>query len=148
MPFQLPQNLLLLGRTVAILSGMCTGLDNEFNLWNQLAPYATKLVSQEVGSNWRVWLDEAGNILKELVAIPSKMGRVLSQIERGDLTVQVPTVSRQLAYLEKAVNRLTGSLVFASFLIGSVMLYDAGKELYADILIGCCRADAYVDHLF
>ena len=137
MPFQLPQNLLLLGRTVAILSGMCTGLDNEFNLWNQLAPYATKLVSQEVGSNWRVWLDEAGNILKELIAIPSKMGRVLSQIERGDLTVQVPTVSRQLTYLERAVNRLTGSLVFASFLIGSVILYNAGKDLFASILCGC-----------
>ena len=59
MPFQLPQNLLMLGRTVAILSGMCTGLDKDFNLWNQLSPYATKLVSQEVGSNWRVWLDEA-----------------------------------------------------------------------------------------
>ena len=137
MPFQLPQNLLLLGRTVAILSGMCTGLDNEFNLWNQLAPYATKLVSQEVGSNWRVWLDEAGNILKELVAIPSKMGRVLSQIERGDLTVQAPTISRQLTYLEKAVNRLTGSLVFAAFLIGSVILYNAGKDLFASILCGC-----------
>ena len=137
MPFQLPENLLLLGRTVAILSGMCSGLDNEFNLWNQLGPYATKLVSQEVGSNWRVWLDEAGNILKELVAIPSKMGRVLSQIERGDLTVQVPTVSRQLTYLEKAVNRLTGSLVFAAFLIGSVILFNAGKMLFAEILLGC-----------
>src|SRR6266545_6017349 len=33
MPFQLPHNLLLLGRTVAILSGMCTGLDPNFNLW-------------------------------------------------------------------------------------------------------------------
>jgi predicted unusual protein kinase regulating ubiquinone biosynthesis (AarF/ABC1/UbiB family) len=137
MPFQLPQNLLMLGRTVAILSGMCTGLDNEFNLWNQLGPYATKLVSQEVGSNWRVWLDEAGNIFKELVAIPSKMGRVLSQIERGELTVQVPTVSRQLTYLERAVNRLTGSLVFAAFLIGSVILFDSGKILFAGILLGC-----------
>ncbi len=27
LPFQLPENLLLLGRSVAILSGMCTGLD-------------------------------------------------------------------------------------------------------------------------
>ena len=136
MPFQLPQNLLMLGRTVAILSGMCTGLDKDFNLWNQLAPYATKLVSQEVGSNWRVWLDEAGNILKELIAIPSKMGRVLSQIERGDLMVQMPGLNRQMSYLEKAVNRLTGGLVFIAFLIGSVMLYNAGKELYAGILIG------------
>jgi predicted unusual protein kinase regulating ubiquinone biosynthesis (AarF/ABC1/UbiB family) len=137
MPFQLPENLLMLGRTVAILSGMCTGLDQEFNLWNQLGPYASKLVSQEVGSNWRVWLDEAGNILKELIAIPSKLERVLSQIERGDLTVQVPTVSRQMGYLESAVNRLTAGMVFAAFLIGSVILYNAGKDLFAVILLVC-----------
>jgi predicted unusual protein kinase regulating ubiquinone biosynthesis (AarF/ABC1/UbiB family) len=136
MPFQLPQNLLMLGRSVAILSGMCTGLDKDFNLWNQLAPYAAKLVSQEVGSNWRVWLDEAGNILKELIAIPSKMGRVLSQVERGDLTVQVPAVNRQMMHLEGAVNRLAGSLLFSAFLIGSVLLYTAGKDLGAAILIG------------
>jgi predicted unusual protein kinase regulating ubiquinone biosynthesis (AarF/ABC1/UbiB family) len=136
MPFQLPQNLLMLGRSVAILSGMCTGLDKDFNLWNQLAPYATKMVSQEVGSNWRIWLDEAGNILKELIAIPSKMGRVLSQIERGDLTVQMPTVSRQLTHLERGVNRLTGALVFSAFLLGSVMLYNAGKDLLAGLLLG------------
>ena len=136
MPFQLPQNLLLLGRTVAILSGMCTGLDAQFNLWNQLSPYATKLVSQEVGSNWRVWLDEAGNILKELVAIPSKMGRVLSQIERGDLTVQIPTVNRQLIHIERAVNRLTICLAFVAFLLCSVLLYNSGKILPAGLFLG------------
>ena len=137
MPFQLPQNLLLLGRTVSILSGMCSGLDPQFNLWGQLAPYATKLVSQEVGSNWRVWLDEAGNVLKELIAIPSKMGRVLSQVERGDLTVQVPTVSRQISHLERSVNRLAGSILFAAFLLGGVMFYGNGKDLPAYVLFGC-----------
>jgi len=137
MPFQLPQNLLMLGRTVAILSGMCVGLEKEFNLWNQLAPYATKLVSQEVGSNWRVWLDELGNVLKELIAIPTKMGRVMSQVERGDLTVQVPAVSRQMGSLEKAINRLTGSIIFAALLLGGIMLYSDGKDLLAYFLFGC-----------
>jgi hypothetical protein len=61
---------------------------------------------------------------------------VLSQVERGDLTVQAPTVSRQIVFLERAVNRLTGSLVFATLLIGGVMLYNAGKDLFAGILLG------------
>jgi len=137
LPFQLPQNLLMLGRTVAILSGMCTGLYSDFNLWNQLAPYAAKLVSQEAGSNWRVWLDELGIVLKELIALPSQAGRVLSQMERGDLTVQVPAISRQMGSLEKAINRLTGSVIFAALLLGSIMLYADGKELLAYILFGC-----------
>jgi predicted unusual protein kinase regulating ubiquinone biosynthesis (AarF/ABC1/UbiB family) len=32
LPFQVPQDLILLGRTVAILSGMCTGLNAQFNV--------------------------------------------------------------------------------------------------------------------
>jgi predicted unusual protein kinase regulating ubiquinone biosynthesis (AarF/ABC1/UbiB family) len=135
MPFQLPQNLLMLGRTVAILSGMCIGLDKDFNLWNQLSPYAAKLVSQEVGSNWRVWLDELGNVLKELITIPTKLGRVLSQVERGDITVQVPGIGRQMLSLEKAINRLTGSIIFTALLIGGMMLYIDGKDTFAYITL-------------
>jgi len=137
LPFQLPQNLLMLGRTVAILSGMCTGLFSDFNLWDQLAPYATKLVSQEVGSNWRVWLDELGNVLKELIALPSQTGRVMSQVERGDLVVQAPAVSRQMSSLEKAINRLTGSVLFAALFLGGIMLYGNGEIFLAYILFGC-----------
>ena len=64
LPFQLPQNLLMLGRTVGLLSGMCTGLDAEFNLWNGISPYATKLISDEGGSNWQTWLAEGTKILQ------------------------------------------------------------------------------------
>jgi predicted unusual protein kinase regulating ubiquinone biosynthesis (AarF/ABC1/UbiB family) len=60
MPFQVPHNLLLLGRALAILSGMCTGLDPEFNVWTQLAPYAQKLVVGEKASEWQVWRDQLG----------------------------------------------------------------------------------------
>lgn len=136
LPFQLPQNLLMLGRTVAILSGMCTGLYSEFNLWEQLAPYATKLISQEAGSNWQTWLGEIGNVLKELIALPSQAGRVLSQVERGDLIVQIPAISRQVSFLENAIHRLTGSILFGSLFLGGVILYSLGKETPAAIALG------------
>jgi predicted unusual protein kinase regulating ubiquinone biosynthesis (AarF/ABC1/UbiB family) len=126
MPFQLPHNLLLLGRTVAILSGMSTGLDPNFNLWNQLAPYAQKLIAEEGLSNWDVWLEEIGNLFKELIALPAQTGQVLSRLERGELNVNVPQVNRQIYHLESAVNRLVGSIVFAAFLFGGVLLYQSG----------------------
>ena len=131
MPFQLPHNLLLLGRTVAILSGMCTGLDMNFNVWGQMAPYAQKLVAEEGVSNWETWLDEIGNLLKELIALPSQTGRVLSRLERGELNVNTPQVGRQIFHLESAINRLTGSIIFAAFLFGGVFLYGGG-----DITLG------------
>ena len=126
MPFQLPHNLLLLGRTVAILSGMCTGLDPNFNVWGELAPYARKLIMDEGVSNWDLWLDEIGELVKQLIALPAQTGRVLTRIERGDLTVNTPQVNRQIYHLESAVNRLTGSIVFAAFLFGGVLLFQSG----------------------
>ncbi|MCI0608962.1 MAG: AarF/UbiB family protein [Anaerolineae bacterium] len=127
MPFQLPHNLLLLGRTLAILSGMCTGLDPNFNIWSQMAPYAQKLIADEGISNWEVWLDEIGELVKALIALPSQTGHVLSRLERGELNVNTPQVSRQIYYLESAVNRLTGGIVFAAFLFGGVVLYQSGN---------------------
>jgi len=120
--------LLLLGRTVAILSGMCTGLDPNFNVWTGLAPYARKLVTEEGVSNWDIWLDEIGNVVKELISLPSQTGRVLTRLERGELTVNVPQVNRQIYHLESAVNRLTGSIVFAAFLFGGVLLFQGGNN--------------------
>jgi predicted unusual protein kinase regulating ubiquinone biosynthesis (AarF/ABC1/UbiB family) len=131
MPFQLPQNLLLLGRTVAILSGMCTGLDPNFNLWDQLVPYARTLIAEDGVSTWDIWLDEIGDLVKELIALPAQTDRVLTRIERGELNVNVPQVNRQIYHLEGAVNRVAGSLVFAAFLLGGVLLYQNGNMLPA-----------------
>ncbi len=127
MPFQVPHNLLLLGRTVAILSGMCTGLDPEFNIWEQLAPYAQKLIADEGISNWEVWLDEIGDLVRELIALPAQTSNVLQRLERGEIVVQMPQVSRHISYLEGAMNRLAGALIFAVFLLGGVMLRNGGE---------------------
>jgi predicted unusual protein kinase regulating ubiquinone biosynthesis (AarF/ABC1/UbiB family) len=128
MPFQFPHNLLLLGRTVAILSGMCTGLDSNFNVWTQLAPYAQKMIREEGGANWEVWLNEIGELVRQLVSLPTQTGRLLTRLERGELSVNVPQVNRQIFYLEGAVNRLTGSILFAAFFFGGVLLYQGGES--------------------
>jgi predicted unusual protein kinase regulating ubiquinone biosynthesis (AarF/ABC1/UbiB family) len=135
MPFQLPQNLLLLGRTVAILSGMCTGLDPDFNVWGEIAPYATKMVSDKGLSNWETWLAEAGKILQVLIALPGRTDRVLTQIERGDLSIQIPILSRQVMYIEQGINRLAGGLVFAGLVISGALLYPS-SPLPGEILLG------------
>jgi predicted unusual protein kinase regulating ubiquinone biosynthesis (AarF/ABC1/UbiB family) len=136
MPFQLPHDLLLLGRTVAILSGMCTGLNQNFNPWNQLVPYARNLIAEEGLSNWEIWLDQIGEWVKELIALPAQTGRVLTRMERGELTVNTPQVNRQIYHLESAVNRLTGSIVFAAFLFGGVLLFQSGDFRLAYLFWG------------
>lgn len=135
MPFQVPENLLLLGRSIGILSGMCTGLNAEFNLWLQLAPYAKKLTEGEGGSVFDTFLNEAGELLKTLIAIPGRAERVLGRIERGQLNVEAPLVNLQISYLERSVNRLTGGVVFLGLLIAGAILYN-GHTLLGQGLLG------------
>jgi len=63
MPFQIPQNLLLLGRCLGILSGLCSGLDNQFNVWTNIGPYAQKLVAAEESGGLRFWLGNSSAFL-------------------------------------------------------------------------------------
>ena len=136
MPFQLPENLLLLGRTIGILSGMCTGLNADFNLWLQLAPYAKKLTESEGNSVFETFIDEAGGLFKTLVKIPGRAERVLARIERGELNVQNPLGNIQMSYLEKSVNRLTGGIFFLGLLVAGAILYDAHTMLGQGLLGG------------
>jgi predicted unusual protein kinase regulating ubiquinone biosynthesis (AarF/ABC1/UbiB family) len=135
MPFQVPNNLLILVRTVAILSGMCTGLDPDFNLWSQLSPYATQLVAEEATSGVNVWLDELGDMLNVLLSIPGQSSRVLAQMEAGNIVVQVPQMTRQVAILGSAVNRLSGSVIFIGLLLAGVLLFNAGNEIFGEVFL-------------
>ena len=136
MPFQVPQNLIYLARTVAILSGMCTGLNPDFNIWEQLAPFARKLVEEETSSGLEYWLDELGEILQTSLALPGQASRVLSQAEGSGLLIQAPQVSRDMRSLTRSVDRLTGSLIFAALLISGVMLVNSGNSTLGCGLLG------------
>ena len=123
LPVQLPENLLLLGRTVALLSGMCTGLDPEFNLWTSISPYATKLITDEGGSTWETVLAEATKIFQVLIGLPARTDRVLATLERGELSVRTPVLDMRVKQLERSVGRINGGLVFAALLIAGALLY-------------------------
>jgi predicted unusual protein kinase regulating ubiquinone biosynthesis (AarF/ABC1/UbiB family) len=125
LPFQLPESLLLLGRTVAILSGMCTGLDAEFNLWTSIAPYADDLISDEGGSQWETFLSEATKIFQVLIGLPARTDRVLTTLERGELNVQTPLLEFRVRRLERSVAKVSGAIVFAALLIAGAILYPA-----------------------
>jgi predicted unusual protein kinase regulating ubiquinone biosynthesis (AarF/ABC1/UbiB family) len=135
LPFQLPEDLLLLGRTVAILSGMCTGLDAEFNLWTSVAPYATKLISEEGGSTFQTVLAEGTKIFQVLVGLPARADRVLTIMERGELGVQTPMLNREVRRLERSVGRVSSAVVFSGLLIGGAIIYPA-NPLYGNVLMG------------
>ncbi|MEK7682462.1 MAG: AarF/UbiB family protein, partial [Chloroflexota bacterium] len=139
MPFQVPTDLIFLGRCLAILSGMCTGLDPEFNLFKGLAPFARQLL-QEEGS---VWLDRLLDWLAEqggaLTALPARLESALATVERGDLLVTAraaPDLDRSLARLTRAINRLVAVVIFAVLLLVGSLLYLNDERLLGGLALG------------
>jgi predicted unusual protein kinase regulating ubiquinone biosynthesis (AarF/ABC1/UbiB family) len=136
MPFQMPEDLILLGRTVAILSGMCAGLNPQFNVWTGIAPYAQKLIADETsGAGLEFWLGEATGWLRTFTGLPRQMEAVLSRLERGQVQVHMPQVTRQLGLLDRTMRRVLGGVIFAALLFGGTQFYLAGHMLTGQLLL-------------
>jgi predicted unusual protein kinase regulating ubiquinone biosynthesis (AarF/ABC1/UbiB family) len=136
MPFQVPQNVIFLGRCVGILSGICTGLDPKFNVWDHLSPYAQKLIADEVRTGADFWLGEVEKMVRTLVVMPYKLDSALSRIERGEVAVRSPELKDQISRLEYAIRQVSGGVVFTALLLGGVQLYLGEQYLLAFILLG------------
>ena len=134
MPFQVPENLILLGRTVAILSGMCTGLNPNFNLWESITPFAQKMIAEDA-SDWGLWQTEAEKFLRGLVALPGRIDRVLTKMEEGKLEVRSPDVRAQIARLDVGFRRVVGAIVFAALLLGGIQLVLGSEGFWGGVLI-------------
>ena len=127
MPFQAPENIVLLVRCMGILSGMCTGLDPDFNLWTSIMPYAQKIISADDQGGWRFWLGQVGDMATLLLSLPKKTESLLNRIEQGKLEVKSTELTNRINRLERSTRRSQGAIIFASFLITSVQSYLAGQ---------------------
>lgn len=126
-PFQLPDHMILLGRALSILNGMCTGLDANFNVWHSVMPWAEKLVRAEGGSQWKVWTGEAVDILRTLVALPRRIEAILDRLEQGRLDVRSSDLSRQVQRVNRSIRQVSAGLFFVAFMFGGVQLYLVGE---------------------
>lgn len=129
LPFQLPENLLMLGRSIGLLSGMCTGLDPQFNIWGTITPYAKDLVAEEGGTTTERVLAEAQKIALVALGLPGRADRVLTLVERGELDIRTPRLTLRVRRLERAVNRTNGVLVFAALLIAGAVVMGSDPVL-------------------
>jgi predicted unusual protein kinase regulating ubiquinone biosynthesis (AarF/ABC1/UbiB family) len=135
MPFQIPQDIIFLVRCVGILSGMCTGLDPDFNLWEGLAPFAQKLITEEASSARETILEVLSTMARRLLAMPGRVDAILMKVERGELAVHDPHLSRQLLLLERTIRRGVGAIIFAVLLIGGIQLFLAHYPFFGILLM-------------
>jgi predicted unusual protein kinase regulating ubiquinone biosynthesis (AarF/ABC1/UbiB family) len=128
MPFQAPEDLILLARCVSILSGICTGLDPHFNLFQNLTPYAEKLIQSEGGGKWKLIWDEVVAMAQKLLTLPVKADALISTMEQGRLEVRSPGLMREMERLNRSQRKMVTAVVFAAFLLGGVQLFVAKQS--------------------
>lgn len=136
LPIQIPQNIIFLGRTIGILSGICTGLDPEFNLFDHLAPYTQQLIVSQIKPDPTKILQDVGIWLNTIYQLPHKIDKLASKFDRGEISVKIPEVNTQLIRVENAIRSIALSLIFASFLLGGIQLKIANEDPFAYALLG------------
>jgi predicted unusual protein kinase regulating ubiquinone biosynthesis (AarF/ABC1/UbiB family) len=122
MPFQIPEDLIFLGRCVAILAGMCTGLNPDFNVWEGLEPFAQKIIREETLQGWEFLKGEITFLGRSLISLPRRMDTLLQKIESGELAVDTPSLSKQAVRLERTGRRLIFSIIFGVMFFSSIQL--------------------------
>jgi predicted unusual protein kinase regulating ubiquinone biosynthesis (AarF/ABC1/UbiB family) len=144
MPFQIPQDFIYLGRAVGMLSGICTGLDPQFNPWQQLADYAQKYVTKTLATDGiRTIAKEAGRIGQTAISLPNQLQDVLGRIQRGDLQAQMSadeSLQNTLHRLEYAIVGVARAVVFSGLLVSATLFAVAGYTIIAGIGYGLAAA--------
>jgi predicted unusual protein kinase regulating ubiquinone biosynthesis (AarF/ABC1/UbiB family) len=130
-PFQIPQNMILFGRCLAILSGICTGLSADFNVFRSVEPYARKLVAEEQGSSLDVLIKEVTRYLTLLISIPNRTESLINRLEAGRLEVRTPGLEAQMKAFNHSIRRLATAVVFLTFVTGAIQFYLAGDLIPA-----------------
>ena len=125
LPFQLPENFLLLIRAMSLTSGVCSSLDARFNLWDSVEPYAAQLLRDERGNIVQDVAQQALDAAGLALGLPNRLDGLLTRIEDGSLSVTNPRLERQVARLDRTAQRSASALIFGALLIaGSVVRAD------------------------
>lgn len=136
LPFQIPEDLILIGRAVGILSGICTGLDPQFNVWNEILAYTSKLLMEDVASGRESLLEVLRTVLQRAAELPRRTENVLAKMERGELITRDPEMAEGLRRVERSMRRAGSAIIFAALLLAGVQLFLAGFTALAWVLLG------------
>lgn len=134
LPFQLPENFLLIVRAMSLTSGMCSALDPAFNIWDAVEPYAQRLIREESGNTAQAFVREVGAVAGVTARLPRRIDNLIERFEDGSVTVQTPRIERRMRDLERMVRRVVSAVLFTGLLIGGILL-QAEQAVFGTLLM-------------
>ncbi|MET0827888.1 MAG: AarF/UbiB family protein [Microbacterium sp.] len=122
LPFQFPENFLLIIRAMSLTSGMCSSLDPAFNIWDAVEPYAGQLIREESGNVVRTFAKQAVSVAGTVARLPQRLDDLTTRIEEGRVSVQNPRLERRIGSLERTGRRIISAVLFSALFIGGILL--------------------------
>ena len=122
LPFQLPENFLLIIRAMSLTSGMCSSLNPAFNIWDAVEPYSAQLIRAEGGNIVQDLAARALSTAQLVARLPQRLDDLLTNVDEGKMQVQVPRLEQRLENLDRTGRRLISVILFAVLLLGGVLL--------------------------
>lgn len=122
LPFQLPKNFLLIIRAVSLTSGVCSGLNPAYNLWDSVEPYAQRLIREQRTKLLGEFASQATLMLRMLWQVPSRVDALLTRLEEGQQTFTDANAQTRSSLRRRATSRLSSAVVFAALALSGTQL--------------------------
>ena len=122
LPFQLPENFLLVIRSMSLTSGLCSSLDPDFNMWDAVEPYAAQLLRDERGNFVQSLGQQALSVAGTAARLPQRLDALADRIEEGRLVAHSPRLEQRVARLERTTRRMISAVLFVGLFIGGILL--------------------------
>lgn len=135
LPFQMPEDFLLIVRALSLTSGVSTALDPRYNVWDTVEPYAQRLLRDETRSFAADAGREAVDMLRFAWGLPSRLDGILAQVESGNLPVTAPRLEAVVGRLERTASRLVSGLVFAAVLLAGALVHAESPGLGTTLMV-------------
>lgn len=135
-PLRLPRNLALVLRVATVVEGVCVSLDPEFDFISVATDYLTEQGYRE--ETIKRVAEDVGNQVREtteaLVTVPPKLDRVLGQLDREKLTVNI-SLKDEDDTLRTFASRLILGIFVAVGVLSSAIVYSFGDDWRVAVLV-------------
>lgn len=135
LPFQLPEDFLLLLRSISLISGVTSALNRDFNMWDAVDPFARTLLSGGGSSTVNAVGRQILSVLTTLAQLPQRLDSALTRLDQGLVAVRLPELEKRVRRLDGSTRRVSAAILTAALIVGGSLLRIEGDELGNVLLI-------------
>ncbi len=129
LPFQLPENYLLLVRSISVISGVTSALNRSFNMWDAVDPFARSLLNGSANQSIARFGQEILGFVSTLARLPQSFESLANRVERGELVSRNPELEQRVKRADRSVRSLSAAVIFGTLLFAGISLRQSSDPL-------------------